>query len=1046
MNGSPGPSRQPPHNLVPSRCFGLLTPEHLEGPWLGKTAAGTCGGKWDWGKVADGWGPCCFATRSGSPPVGKVAAADASNPLSSRLKALVLSTLQQESDHKVSLSLAQLAAVILKYETVEKWPQVFQLIHPLPAFWLQVGLLLLHCALEADPDVFSSHSTELLRLFHQTLNSQDQPAALYYSLRSLTTLVSPCFPFLSLLTTPKQTQASEAMEVFDELMETEVGIIVQHFPAVFGFCLEVASNPALGNTLRVKALSCISFFIKFKGRAILRHKLLSPTLNALFPIMSAEPPPGQMDAEDEQAEEDMEDRAEVQTPKHYAAQVVDMLALHLPPEKLFPHLTPLMEPALLSPNPYHRKAGLMCLAVLAEGCGDHIRKKHLKPMLQVVCQALSDENQVVRNAALFALGQFSENLQPDIAEYADDIMHLLLRYLEGVHPGHTSHLAKAYYALENFVENLEGKIEPYLPALMERMLTTLSSPSSPRTKELAISAIGAIAQAARQSLLPYFETIMKHLREYLLTIREDLRPVQIQSTETLSVLASTMPKEAFLPLAEECCQLGLDICEKVDDSDLRKCAYSLFGSLSCVMEDSMAPYLPRITTLLLYTIKSTEGIEVRMCRARRTFSYFGSRTEGRFHVPACSVATRPSCSPHWDGWGGETRSQPEPAWKGLIGCGESTSGGSGVPPGPNTLLPFQCPHISVRKSAFEALGNFCISLSTLCKRDPSEPQASGLQKLLSLVLPVYIKGIRQDKERQLVMGVLEMLEKVLKSCQQQALQEPGRLAELCQVIREVLEKKVTACSSSPLPRSSSSRSPIQAEYDLMLLEYAGEVMPTLAKVAGGEAFAPYFAGFLPQFLNKLKPSCTCAEKSFAVGAMAETIDALGPASAPFVPRLLPVLMGAARDADREVRSNAIYGLGVLAQQSGAAMHEHYPKLLGLFSNVISQERKNRVADNVCGAIARMVMTHPEGVPIGQVFPALIRSLPLKEDFEEYKTVFHCISFIYEHDPQLVSLKSLQAVTMFLGKLSTRSPAEFQTAVVSLSPEASSSIHTALRSA
>ncbi|XP_044276891.1 importin-4 isoform X2 [Varanus komodoensis] len=940
------------------------------------------------------------------------------------LKALVLSTLQQESDHKVSLSLAQLAAVILKYETVEKWPQVFQLIQhgarSRDPIQCQVGLLLLHCALEADPDVFSSHSTELLRLFHQTLNSQDQPAALYYSLRSLTTLVAglgsdemklmsslvpKIISAIRQLMVVSETQASEAMEVFDELMETEVGIIVQHFPAVFGFCLEVASNPALGNTLRVKALSCISFFIKFKGRAILRHKLLSPTLNALFPIMSAEPPPGQMDAEDEQAEEDMEDRAEVQTPKHYAAQVVDMLALHLPPEKLFPHLTPLMEPALLSPNPYHRKAGLMCLAVLAEGCGDHIRKKHLKPMLQVVCQALSDENQVVRNAALFALGQFSENLQPDIAEYADDIMHLLLRYLEGVHPGHTSHLAKAYYALENFVENLEGKIEPYLPALMERMLTTLSSPSSPRTKELAISAIGAIAQAARQSLLPYFETIMKHLREYLLTIREDLRPVQIQSTETLSVLASTMPKEAFLPLAEECCQLGLDICEKVDDSDLRKCAYSLFGSLSCVMEDSMAPYLPRITTLLLYTIKSTEGIEPQF-GSGNSFLLFDDEEE------EAEVEGEESLSDDEEDDNSElmglsmANTFMEEKEDACMALGEIATNAS------TAFLPYmencfheihkllECPHISVRKSAFEALGNFCISLSTLCKRDPSEPQASGLQKLLSLVLPVYIKGIRQDKERQLVMGVLEMLEKVLKSCQQQALQEPGRLAELCQVIREVLEKK-TACQDTSLDDDEEEEEDEEeAEYDLMLLEYAGEVMPTLAKVAGGEAFAPYFAGFLPQFLNKLKPSCTCAEKSFAVGAMAETIDALGPASAPFVPRLLPVLMGAARDADREVRSNAIYGLGVLAQQSGAAMHEHYPKLLGLFSNVISQERKNRVADNVCGAIARMVMTHPEGVPIGQVFPALIRSLPLKEDFEEYKTVFHCISFIYEHDPQL----------------------------------------------
>lgn len=35
----------------------------------------------------------------------------------------------------------------------------------------------------------------------------------------------------------------------------------------------------------------------------------------------------------------------------------------------------------------------------------------LSPLLQIVCKGLDDPSQVVRNAALFALGQFSENLQ-----------------------------------------------------------------------------------------------------------------------------------------------------------------------------------------------------------------------------------------------------------------------------------------------------------------------------------------------------------------------------------------------------------------------------------------------------------------------------------------------------------------------------------------------------------------------------------------------------------------------------------------------------------
>lgn len=37
---------------------------------------------------------------------------------------------------------------------------------------------------------------------------------------------------------------------------------------------------------------------------------------------------------------------------------------------------PLAQACLASDNPYQRKGGLMCLGVLAEGCGDHIRTKY----------------------------------------------------------------------------------------------------------------------------------------------------------------------------------------------------------------------------------------------------------------------------------------------------------------------------------------------------------------------------------------------------------------------------------------------------------------------------------------------------------------------------------------------------------------------------------------------------------------------------------------------------------------------------------------------
>lgn len=36
----------------------------------------------------------------------------------------------------------------------------------------------------------------------------------------------------------------------------------------------------------------------------------------------------------------------------------------------------------------------------------------------------------------------------------------------------------------------------------------------------------------------------------------------------------------------------------------------------------------------------------------------------------------------------------------------------------------------------------------------------------------------------------------------------------------------------------------------MLIEYAGDILPSLATAVGGASFAPYFAGFLPLLLKK----------------------------------------------------------------------------------------------------------------------------------------------------------------------------------------------------
>ncbi|XP_073067548.1 importin-4 isoform X6 [Manis javanica] len=930
-----------------------------------------------------------------------------------RLKSLVLTALQRETEHSVSLSLAQLSATIFRKEGLEAWPQLMQLLqhstHSPHIPEREMGLLLLSVIVTSRPEAFQPHHQELLQLLNETLGEVGSPGLLFYSLRTLTTmapyldtddvpharmLVPKVIVAVQILIPVDEAKACEAVEALDELLESHVPIITSHLSEVLAFFLEVASNVSLGDTIRVRILCCLTFLIKVKSKALLKNRLLPPLLHTLFPIMAAEPPVGQLDPEDQDLEEEeLEIGLVGETPKHFAVQVVDMLALHLPPEKLCPLLMPMLEEALRSQSPYQRKAGLLVLAVLSDGAGDHIRQRLLPPLLQIVCKGLEDPSQVVRSAALFALGQFSENLQPHISSYSGEVMPLLLAYLKSVPPGHTHHLAKACYALENFVENLGPKVQPYLLELMECVLQPLRNPSSSRAKELAVSALGAIATAAQASLLPYFPTIMEHLREFLLTGQEDLQPVRIQSLETLGVLARAVG-DPMKPLAEECCQLGLGLCGQVDDPDLRRCTYSLFAALSGLMGESLALHLPQITTLMLLSLRSTEGIMPQQ-DGSSSFLLFYDESDGEEEEELMDEEEEDDSE--ISGYSVENAffDEKEDACAAL---GEISVNSSVA------FLPYmesvfeevfkllECPHPNVRKAAHEAVGQFCCALHKACQSCPSEPNTAALQAALARVVPSYVQAVRGERERQVVMAVLEALTGVLRSCGTLTLQPPGRLAELCNMLKAVLQKKI-ACQDTDEEEEED-----QAEYDAMLLEHAGEAIPVLAAAAGGDAFAPFFAPFLPLLLCKTKQGCTVAEKSFAVGTLAESIQALGAASAQFVSRLLPVLLSSTREVDPEVRSNAIFGLGVLAEHGGHPAQEHFPKLLGLLLPLLARERHDRVCDNICGALARLLMASPTRKPEPQVLAALLHALPLKEDLEEWVTIGHLFSFLHQSSP------------------------------------------------
>ncbi len=144
-----------------------------------------------------------------------------------------------------------------------------------------------------------------------------------------------------------------------------------------------------------------------------------------------------------------------------------------------------------------QQAGYVALAVVVEGCAEHIRTKYMAPFVQCICDGIKHPEAHVRNAALYAVGQMSEHLQPDINKYANDILPILFEYLSATVNSLSSgkkvprSVDRVFYALEMFCETMEGKLVPFVPALMEHFFAALNPVYPFHVKELALSAIAA---------------------------------------------------------------------------------------------------------------------------------------------------------------------------------------------------------------------------------------------------------------------------------------------------------------------------------------------------------------------------------------------------------------------------------------------------------------------------------------------------------------------------------------------------------------------------
>ena len=159
------------------------------------------------------------------------------------------------------------------------------------------------------------------------------------------------------------------------------------------FYISIASNKNYDDSIRIMALSFLMWCTIYKKSKLQKLKLVGHFVGSILPIGA------------ETSEIDEED----DTPSKVAFQVISSLSTNLPPAYVFPEVIKYVVSFMHEANPSYRRAAMLALSVLVDGCADYMRTK-LNDLLPLLLNGLNDRDNYVRIAACIALGSISGSI------------------------------------------------------------------------------------------------------------------------------------------------------------------------------------------------------------------------------------------------------------------------------------------------------------------------------------------------------------------------------------------------------------------------------------------------------------------------------------------------------------------------------------------------------------------------------------------------------------------------------------------------------------
>ncbi|EAQ85470.1 hypothetical protein CHGG_09484 [Chaetomium globosum CBS 148.51] len=970
---------------------------------------------------------------------------------------LVRATLNEQSPrarHANARLVAAIAAIDLEEgEWHELIPALFTLSSSNEVGQREVGSYIIFSLLEENPTSFADHMPKLLELFGHSLRDPQsadvrinsmmsigamllmfEPLEDEESVATLQTLIPPMVDVLKdAVQAGDDEKTGQAFEVFQQFLAYESALLGKYLKDLVQFMIDLAANKQADDEVRAQALAFLAQTVRYRRMKIQGMKDMGQELTQKSLLILTE-------IDDDEDDDDM-------GPARSALALLDQLATDLPPRQVIVPLLDALPKFATSEDPGYRKAGILALGTVVEGAPDFIASQ-VKAIMPLAINLLNDSDVGVRHTALIGLARLADDIAEELSSFNEPIMTALVKNLQAAMvPVSDEKLAKKNIeiirsvcgALDAMSEGLDAEFMKQNAGDLVGNIGALITHDDFKVKVAASGAIGAIAECLGEDFKPYFEQTMQALGAYL-TIKETEDDLSLRSgvCDSVGRIATAVGAQTFQPYVVDLMRSSEEGLQ-LDNSRLKESSFIMWSSLAKIYEKEFAPFLPGVFKGLFDSLRLEEE-EIKLKLSEEEKGIVG--TDNEVITAGKKITIKGSDDDEewmddddddeYDDFGISAEALEKEVAMEILGdiityaCGtqEITEY---LEKAVETISPLaEHSYEGCRKAAVATLWRSYARVWQLMEQETGINWEPGLPlkhtptvtlvKLGEIVCKATVALWHVEADRTVVTEINRNVAATLKACGPAILAQEEFVKEVITVISTIITRS-HPCQQDLGDEDEEQEVEGSSEYDWLVIDTGLDVVIGLA-VALGPGFSELWKIFEKPIMRFAGSESENIERSTGVGVIAECAANMEAAVTPYTEELLKLLLKRLSDTDPETKSNAAYATGqlILNSTDTNTYMPHYGTILQKLEPML-QVQEARIKDNAAGCISRMTMAHPDQIPLGDVLPALVGLLPLKDDFEENSPVYECILKLYENNEPTVQQLTPKLVPVFEAVLS-----------------------------